>query len=159
MCATTVAVNRRKKKAQRIRRMFPQQYHVYYMICNNVYSSGSSGKQEMSTTSGVPNDIEDANKVCFRVFVSHHLHNCVQFRNLRIPGFVFAATDKKLISSTSGFDLKRVMNIRRLRSEMCSFDGLLMQVVCAGKMPTFPKVEAGKDYYFCTCGRSKNQPW
>ena len=91
--------------------------------------------------------------------LSHHLHNCVQFRNLWIPGYVFAATDKKLISSTFGFDLKRVMNIRRLGSEMFSFDGLLMQVVCAGKMPTFPKVEAGKDYYFCTCGRSKNQPW
>ena len=77
-----------------------------------------------------------------------------------LPESVFASTDKKQISSpTSGFDLTRVMNIRRLRSDMCSFDGVLIQVVCAGKMPTFPKVEAGKDYYFCTCGRSKNQPW
>mmetsp|Transcript_21420 Transcript_21420/g.33517 ORF Transcript_21420/g.33517 Transcript_21420/m.33517 type:complete len:109 (-) Transcript_21420:398-724(-) len=33
------------------------------------------------------------------------------------------------------------------------------KVMCAGKTPTFaPKLEAGKTYYWCTCGRSKNQP-
>jgi hypothetical protein len=40
------------------------------------------------------------------------------------------------------------MKIRRLKQDDWPFDGVLMQVVCAGKMPTFPKVEAGKDYYF-----------
>eukprot|EP00918_Siedleckia_nematoides_P043794 GHVU01095713.1.p2 GENE.GHVU01095713.1~~GHVU01095713.1.p2 ORF type:complete len:129 (-),score=23.92 GHVU01095713.1:335-676(-) len=33
------------------------------------------------------------------------------------------------------------------------------KVMCAGKMPKFPKVEAGKTYYYCTCGRSKTNPW
>ena len=33
------------------------------------------------------------------------------------------------------------------------------KVVCAGKMPTFRKCEKGKDYFWCTCGRSKNQPF
>mmetsp|Transcript_25596 Transcript_25596/g.58896 ORF Transcript_25596/g.58896 Transcript_25596/m.58896 type:complete len:116 (+) Transcript_25596:2-349(+) len=33
------------------------------------------------------------------------------------------------------------------------------KVVCASKFPKFPKVEAGKTYYWCTCGKSKGQPW
>jgi len=38
----------------------------HFSLRTNFYSSarGSSWKQEMATTSGVPNDIEDANKVC-----------------------------------------------------------------------------------------------
>ncbi|EKX35327.1 hypothetical protein GUITHDRAFT_165992 [Guillardia theta CCMP2712] len=33
------------------------------------------------------------------------------------------------------------------------------KVMCASKFPVYVKVEEGKQYYYCTCGRSKNQPW
>ncbi len=31
--------------------------------------------------------------------------------------------------------------------------------MCASKFPIWPKVKAGETYYYCTCGRSTNQPW
>ena len=31
------------------------------------------------------------------------------------------------------------------------------QVICAKRTPDAVEVEAGKTYYWCTCGRSKNQ--
>jgi hypothetical protein len=31
------------------------------------------------------------------------------------------------------------------------------KVICAKKAPVSIEVEAGKTYYWCTCGRSKNQ--
>jgi len=31
------------------------------------------------------------------------------------------------------------------------------KVICAQKAPYPVQVEAGKTYYYCTCGRSKNQ--
>lgn len=34
-----------------------------------------------------------------------------------------------------------------------------MKPVVAGRKPTKVTVEAGKDYYWCACGRSKNQPF
>ena len=33
----------------------------------------------------------------------------------------------------------------------------VLQVICAKKGPFPVEVEAGKTYYWCTCGRSKNQ--
>ena len=31
--------------------------------------------------------------------------------------------------------------------------------VIAGKAPAAVKIESGKEYYWCTCGRAKNQPF
>ena len=33
----------------------------------------------------------------------------------------------------------------------------VLQVICAKKSPFPVEVEAGKTYYWCTCGKSKNQ--
>ena len=71
MCATTVAFKPERRSATNLICFRNNKYHVYYIMCKIVYSSESSSwKQEMATTSGVPNDIEDANKVRFRVVSS-----------------------------------------------------------------------------------------
>lgn len=31
--------------------------------------------------------------------------------------------------------------------------------IIAGKAPQMEKLEAGKNYAWCTCGKSENQPW
>uniref|UniRef100_A0A6U2EV27 Iron-binding zinc finger CDGSH type domain-containing protein n=1 Tax=Hemiselmis andersenii TaxID=464988 RepID=A0A6U2EV27_HEMAN len=33
------------------------------------------------------------------------------------------------------------------------------KVVCAGKIPSYQAVEEGKTYFWCSCGRSKTQPF
>lgn len=35
----------------------------------------------------------------------------------------------------------------------------MSEAVIASKTPYAVEVEAGKDYYWCRCGRSKNQPF
>ncbi|MFN7709565.1 MAG: CDGSH iron-sulfur domain-containing protein [Holosporales bacterium] len=35
----------------------------------------------------------------------------------------------------------------------------MSDVICAQKGPYAVEVEAGKTYYWCTCGRSSNQPF
>ncbi|KAL6064449.1 CDGSH iron-sulfur domain-containing protein 3, mitochondrial [Balamuthia mandrillaris] len=42
---------------------------------------------------------------------------------------------------------------------MASFDLKTRLPVVAQKSPFKVEVEAGKTYYWCTCGRSKNQPF
>ena len=31
--------------------------------------------------------------------------------------------------------------------------------IVAGRRPVAERLEAGKEYWWCSCGRSKNQPW
>lgn len=35
----------------------------------------------------------------------------------------------------------------------------MSEPVVAGKEPVEVNLEAGKSYWWCACGRSKNQPW
>lgn len=39
------------------------------------------------------------------------------------------------------------------------YDLRTKKAVVAAKQPLGVKVEAGKKYQWCTCGKSKNQPW
>mmetsp|Transcript_50137 Transcript_50137/g.122361 ORF Transcript_50137/g.122361 Transcript_50137/m.122361 type:complete len:128 (+) Transcript_50137:34-417(+) len=52
---------------------------------------------------------------------------------------------------------QRALPALRTPARMMSDDAA--KVVCAGKVPSYQAVEAGKTYSWCSCGRSKKQPF